>query len=199
MQRYDLINRLLPTNGSYLEIGVAQADCFRRIRAAFKLGVDPVLSDAARDCDGALLEMASDAFFRAASGFSFNVIFIDGWHEHKQALRDVEGALGFLAPVGTIVLHDCNPPEEKHQTVPASDPAWYGDVWKSIVELRQRQDLDVFTIDTDCGLGVVRRGPPKRTLMPAELTWSNFVRHRREWLGLLSVQEFTESTIGWRR
>lgn len=40
------------------------------------------------------------------AGGSFDIVFVDGLHEWKQALRDVEHALAVLKPNGTIVVHD---------------------------------------------------------------------------------------------
>ena len=52
--------------------------------------------------------MTSDAFFLQNKQL-FDLIFIDGLHHSHQVLRDINNALRWLSPSGTIVLHDCNP------------------------------------------------------------------------------------------
>ena len=37
---------------------------------------------------------------------------------------------------------------------------WNGDVWKALVALRLRSDLDIVTVDVDEGIGAIRRVPP---------------------------------------
>ena len=32
---------------------------------------------------------------------------------------------------------------------------WNGDVWKAIVDLRQRKDLEIFTCEMDQGIGII--------------------------------------------
>lgn len=63
----------------------------------------------------------SDSFFESIkdSGMKFNFIYIDGAHEYSQVKRDIENALKYIAPGGTIAGHDY----------------YYGDVNKAVHEL----------------------------------------------------------------
>ncbi len=174
---------------SYLEIGVQNPKGnFNQIPVREKIGVDPELSAGATFCT------TSDAFF-AANHRTFDLIFIDGMHEAKQALRDIENSLQILRPGGTIVVHDCNPSTREMQLVPIQTNQWTGDVWKAWVTLRTRQDnLSMRVVDTDYGCGIIREGVNQRLDAPdlkdAQLSWENFVKHRAEWLNLISPADF---------
>jgi len=104
------------------------------------------------------------------------VIFVDGLHTYEQSLRDVINGLAHLQRGGVILMHDCNPPTEA-AAYPADsidhaktelqeyEGLWNGDVWKAIVHMRSlHPDLEVFVLDCDHGIGVVRRGKPHDTL-----------------------------------
>ena len=41
------------------------------------------------------------------------------------------------------------------QAVPRSQHVWTGDVWKSIVELRTMDNLDICVANLDMGLGII--------------------------------------------
>jgi SAM-dependent methyltransferase len=155
----------------YLEIGVHTGVLFLHVRASAKVGVDPEpqippLKWALHPNSvtrGRIIGAPSDVFFAALSpGGHFDVIFIDGDHSFRQSLRDVENALGVLAPGGVIMVHDCDPPTPAAASpdpLGAGDGPWCGDVWKTIARLRAtRGDLRVKVLDTDCGIAVIERG-----------------------------------------
>lgn len=121
-----------------------------------------------------LFEMTSDEFFaKHATLFTeqpIDVVLIDGLHAYAQSLQDVLNCLACLGPKGVIVLHDCNPVSEaigypapsyeaaERLHLPNWNGHWSGDVWKTIVHLRAcRDDLQVFVLDCDMGVGIVSR------------------------------------------
>lgn len=72
-------------------------------------------------------------------------------------------------------MHDCNPPSEIVATplhlleaarmVPEWTGAWTGDVWKTIAHLRSsRDDLNIFVLNCDWGLGIITRGRSEQML-----------------------------------
>ena len=192
----------------YLEIGVHSGTVLLNLRAHNRLGVDPHKRIKRRQLAVrpflwramTFVEKTSDTFFaKLDPAARFDVIFIDGYHSYDQALRDVNNSLLHLAPQGVVMLHDCNP----HSAAAASpDPAsvpsrergdgWCGDVWKAIVHLRAtRADLRVEVLDTDFGIGRVRREPaellaidPRRI---ATLDYSDLANDREGLLGLRPV------------
>lgn len=119
--------------------------------------------------------MTSERFFRKKlSGFKIenypDLVFIDGLHTFKASLEDVLNSLKYLKSGGSIVLHDCFPPtkaaatparslaEAANKEVEGWKGTWCGDVWKTIVYLKMRYPatLDIYVLNADMGLGVVR-------------------------------------------
>jgi methylenetetrahydrofolate dehydrogenase (NADP+)/methenyltetrahydrofolate cyclohydrolase len=186
--RWDLINFIITENNfnHYLEIGVFDGQCIRRINCENKNGVDPnSLSDYVN------YEMTSDEFFENHCNKNYDIIFIDGLHHSEQVDRDIENSLKYLNEGGFILLHDCNPPNYESQIVPQQTGLWTGDVWKSIVKIRKRPDLDVSVVDTDFGVGVVQKGSQiPLNFEPNDIEWKFFDINRKELLNIISVEEF---------
>lgn len=189
----------------YLEIGVHTGVLFTHVRARRKVGVDPAPAIPAwkwwlhpnTALRGSLVKATSDEYFADLDPEAeFDVVFVDGEHTFDQSLRDVEHALAHLSAEGVVLVHDVNPPTEASALCDAAEAArlpggecWCGEVWKAIVWLRaQREDLDVHTLDTDFGVGVVRRGPSKPISLGdtdvRALTYGDLDRNRAELLGL---------------
>lgn len=181
MTRTHLIQSLIKKFNykSYLEIGCANNANFNHIHTLTKIGVDPG--------EGGTHRMSSDTFF-ATNEVMFDIIFIDGLHRSHQVDRDIENSLKFLNPSGTIVMHDCNPVLEEHQTQEVLVPTWNGDVWKSFVKQRCLSNIDAATGDFDYGCGVLRVRPNSQqiTVDAPSLNWNNLVEKRQEWLRLMS-------------
>lgn len=186
MQRFDIIKYLIKLYNfqSYLEIGVLGRDTFDQISTPIRHGVDP---NGAGD-----FKMTSDEFFNKHN-FYYDLIFIDGLHLHKQALKDIENSLTHLNDNGIIMVHDVYPEQEYHQLdIGISGMPWTGTVWKAWADLRcTRKDLSMFVINTDWGCGIIRRG--QQILYPyfqESWTWNYFLKHKKELLNLITVDEF---------
>jgi SAM-dependent methyltransferase len=107
--------------------------------------------------------MTSDVFF-AQNRQYFDIVFVDGLHEAHQVLKDINNALRWLAPNGTIVLHDCNPLVEISSRYPEPVAVegeeilgWNGDTWKAAVSTRLQDGLEIVIVDVDQGVGLIRR------------------------------------------
>jgi hypothetical protein len=196
MKRYEIINRIIKSKGyeDYLEIGVRDGECFKMIECSSKIGVDPNPTS-----DHTTYVMTSDAFFDDLSeDRKFDIIFIDGLHIDEQVDKDIENSLKHLKEGGTIVLHDCNPPTEKHalEYPVYESPAngnWNGTVYLSLVKLRlYRKDLVLQTVDSDWGVGILTRGDSKTIdAFPSDsLNWDFFSRNRNDILGLIDTETF---------
>jgi len=148
--RKDFLNELISRNGyrAYLEIGCWNDDCFSKIAAPHKVGVDPR--------SGGTLRLTSDDFF-ARNAERFDLIFIDGLHLYEQVRKDILHSLEVLEDGGTIVLHDCVPTRCIEQYETQVTRIWNGDVWKAMVEARTWEGVDAVTCLIDFGLGVVKK------------------------------------------
>ena len=98
--------------------------------------------------------MTSDQFFNINND-KFDIIFIDGLHEYHQVRRDIDNSLKFLNTNGVILLHDCLPRTLWNQITPRINSDWNGDVWKSIVHSRTKNNIDTYTFIADRGIGII--------------------------------------------
>ena len=203
MLRFDIINLVIKVNGftKYLEIGVCNPlDCFDKVNCELKHGVDPGYEF---EENPVTYQMESDTFFEYLKEHDpnrkYDVIFIDGLHKSYQVKKDIENSLEVLSPNGYVLLHDCNPPtshmaRETYRTEYGYEP-WNGTVWKAIYQLRTtRKDLHVSVVDTDWGIGIIKRNELHDT-KPIEnnnefYEYNIMDANREEDLGLISIEEF---------
>jgi hypothetical protein len=216
MTKADVVQRAIDKIGgrTYLEIGVWQGVSFMPIRTQRKIAVDQKFAITRKSRLKWLLknfaniraeyhECTSDAYFdRKNPADRFDVVLVDGLHTFEQSRRDVLNSLNSLNEPGVIVMHDCNPshpaaayPAASYQEaaalkLPGWTPVWNGDVWKTVCYLRShRDDLRVFVLDCDFGLGVVTRGKPENRLDLTEdelqrMTYEDLAKDRTPLLNL---------------
>ena len=187
---------------SYLEIGVRIHSLnFDKINIDHKVGVDPCVEISDRE---PTFKLTSDDFF-AKNTETFDIIFIDGLYESKQVERDIYNSLKYLNYRGFIVCHDMNPtkeyrqftldnPKRKEFVKKNKDTFWNGDCWKAFVKIRsERKDLSMYTVDTDFGCGVISFGHQEPlNIEEKNINYQNLEKHRKEWLNLISFNEFCE-------
>lgn len=211
LMRIGICNQILNkiAGQTYLEIGIYKGHVLQLVKAQRKIGIDPILTPESlrNELNIKHFSMTSDEFFAKKASETFghhkiDVALVDGLHESRQVLRDVDGCLSHLANRGVIVLHDCNPilepqaaatSEEGHAMAKARGldmKVWNGDVWKAVGMLRStRPDLQVFVLNCDYGIGIVRRRPRidacKWTREQIEnMPFTEFDPNRTEILGL---------------
>lgn len=186
MNRIDIINYLISKNNykSYLEIGVQTGVSFNGIEVGFKIGVDPDPKSKAT------IHLTSDNFFKQ-NKLTFDIIFVDGMHEHSFVQRDIENSLAILNEGGTIVCHDMNPTSYLAQKVPRETKIWNGDCWKAFVRLRQRSDLKMCVVNSDHGCGIIQVGE-QEPLKIITNRYQDFDNERVSFLNLISVEKFKE-------
>jgi len=140
----------------YLEIGgqpSAATATFNAINCEMKECMDP--APAAQ----ATYELTSDDFFDKFRGEKkYDIVFIDGWHEHQQVLNDINNSLEFLEDGGVIILHDMIPLTRDLE----KDPLRTGTCWRAFADLRKRDDLQMHVLvppwgSEDC-LGFIKKG-----------------------------------------
>lgn len=190
--RTAIVNHLAARHGAkrYLEIGVRDGRNIEKISVYEKWGVDPAGGPAVTH------PMTSDRFFEEHGDERFDIVFIDGMHLEEFVVRDIANALSCLNQDGHIVVHDCNPPTEFHQRetyeVDGEFPPWNGTVWRGWLKYRaERSDLSMHVVDTDYGVGVIKRGR-QATIERANLSYREFSSGREGLLPLISVKRFLE-------
>jgi len=94
---------------------------------------------------------------------------------------------------GYIICHDLLPTIEEMQIIPFKGGVWTGDCWKAFVNLRQyRNDLSMFTIDIDMGLGIITKGHQNILQTYDEINYHNFEKNKHEWMAMITPQDFYE-------
>ena len=185
--RWDLIEYLIKKNNysDYLEIGCDQDQLFSKIRINNKKGVDPV--------SGGNIRKTSDDFFQANDEM-FDIIVIDGLHTYDQVKKDILNSVDCLKENGIILVHDCMPDSLSKQAVPRYRMIWNGDVWKAITDLRQKEDLEIFTCEMDQGIGVIKKNKNSSILnldKPINnLKFRDYYTNYKEYLRVISLEEF---------
>lgn len=189
VNRVTIINSLIDTMQytKYLEIGVRFGNCFKKIKIDHKDGVDPVFSEYTN------FNMTSDKFFEELdNSIKYDIIFIDGLHHADQVYKDINNALSHLSKNGIIVCHDMNPQFEICQRLTSVVRTWNGDCWKAFVKLRsERTDLDMYTIATDHGIGLIHIGHQQTIDIPTPLTYDYLEENRQLALNLIQPEEFS--------
>ena len=88
-------------------------------------------------------------------------------------------------------MHDCLPPDEDTAAVPRIQNQWTGDVYKAFLKFRsKRKDLEMFTVDTDFGCGVIRLGKQETISLPNNISWNDFVSNKEKWMNVKSCEQF---------
>ena len=185
--RLDMINYFIKKNNykSYLEIGCDKNQIFSQITLNKKIGVDPY--------SGGNVRKTSDDFFEE-NVEKFDLIFIDGLHVYEQVKKDIINSINFLNKEGVILVHDCLPDTIGKQAVPRYKMQWNGDVWKAIVDLRQRDDLEIHTCFVDQGIGIIKKQINSSILKinkkTQDLKFSDFYHNHKEYLRIINLDEF---------
>lgn len=119
MTRIDIIQKLIDAKRAktYLEIGVEYGACFLQINAPRKIAVDPkfifwdkktmaknYLNHFWSNIFNSYYQMKSDVFFRTQHQVfrkrRIDIAFVDGLHEYRQVMRDVNNCLNHLSEGG---------------------------------------------------------------------------------------------------
>lgn len=188
LMRWDLINAYIKKYGfeSFLEIGHDQGIAFDRVEIDLKESVDP------DEATHPTYAMSSDDFFEKYST-KYDIIFIDGLHEHAQVDRDIKNALAHLNKGGVIVMHDCHPISEECQRHTFAYPggAWTGDCWKAYVKNRASLPYEMYVWDHDWGCGVIDTNMQRSSELPqlptimADMEYAEFVAHP-DWMNFVA-------------
>jgi predicted O-methyltransferase YrrM len=183
----DVVNQLLEVQGGdrYLELVDGPSSYASNVKAS----VRKVVPSGARSTSSGHPEDGEG---------TYDVVFVDCWHEEAHCLRVLEWCLERLSDHGAIVVHDSNPPTAWHQRPAAEfEPGteWNGEVWKAVARFRlAHPEIDVRTVDTDWGCTVIRPAVPATAAFPrgvgTAFTWQLLLERRADLLNVVSVRRF---------
>ena len=185
--RWDLIEYLINKYeySDYLEIGCDQDQLFSKVRIKNKTGVDPI--------NGGNIRKTSDEFFRENKK-KFDIIFIDGLHIYNQVKKDILNSISCLKEEGIVLVHDCMPDSLSKQAVPRYRMSWNGDVWKAIVDLRQNENLEIYTCKIDQGIGVIKKKRNSSILKLEknikDLKFEDYYKNYEKYLRVIDLDKF---------
>ena len=171
---------------SYLEIGCFDNELFNHINSINKTGVDPI--------KGGTIRLTSDDFFRINKE-KYDCVWIDGLHTYPQVRKDIINSLKVLNDDGIIFVHDCLPNNVHAQRRLRYTQEWNGDVWKAIVEIRKDNNLDVYTLNADHGIGVILKRINKNQLKINinnfnKLKFNDFIQNHKLWMNIIEYEDF---------
>ena len=185
--RWDLIDYLIKKNNykNYLEIGCDENQLFSKIKIENKIGVDPY--------SGGNVRKTSDQFF-LENKKKFDIVFIDGLHEYKQVKKDILNSVNCLNKNGIVLVHDCMPDSLSKQAVPRYKMQWNGDVWKAIVDLRQNDNLEIYTCEIDQGIGVIKNkinSEPLKISKPInKIKFKDYYNNYKTYMRVINLDQF---------
>lgn len=187
--RWDLIEYLINKNNysNYLEIGCDQNQLFSKVKIKHKIGVDP--------SNGGNVRKTSDQFF-LENNDKFDIVFIDGLHTYKQVKKDIINSTKCLKENGIILVHDCLPDSLGKQAVPRYKMQWNGDVWRAIIDLRQNEDLEIFTCEIDQGIGVITNKKNSSILKLnkpiSKIKFRDYYNNYKAYMRIINLEKFKE-------
>lgn len=185
--RWDLIEYLIKKYNytNYLEIGCDRDQLFSKVKIQNKVGVDPF--------SGGTVRKTSDKFF-LENNEKFDIIFIDGLHIYSQVKKDILNSVQCLKPNGIVLVHDCMPDSVGKQAVPRYKMQWNGDVWKAIVDLRQKNNLEIYTCEIDQGIGIITNKKNSSVLkldIPiSKIKFKDYYYNYKEYMRVINLNEF---------
>ena len=140
-------------------------------------------------------------------GLRYDLILVDPFHEYAESYRDLQGAFDLLNEDGTMVVHDCLPPDATLAQPYYVEGPWCGVTYKAFLDfVVGRGDLRYCTVDADFGCGIIRKGGGRTDAGDAAAhrlahDWRSigddfaaafrlFEQNQRSLLRLVSVDEF---------
>lgn len=141
------------------------------------------------------------ADFFDGSDAKFDLVLIDSIHLCVPVLGEIYNALAALNPGGVVVVHDCLPPDAGVGSSIPHGGAWMGDVYKAVAWYFSRSPYLCYTVDSDCGLGVIDTARPAENGVAfpheymCELTYPEFDAQRSELLHVVP-ESYVEAVLG---
>ena len=79
------------------------------------------------------------------------------------------------------------------QAVPRYRMIWNGDVWKAIVDLRQNDNIEIYTCEMDQGIGIIQQKKNTEILKIdkeiKKLKFKDFYKNYKKYMRVISVED----------
>ena len=79
------------------------------------------------------------------------------------------------------------------QAVPRYKMQWNGDVWKAIVDLRQKENLNIYTCEMDQGIGIITKKKNSSLLLLNKpihkIKFRDYFDNYKEYMRVISLAE----------
>lgn len=144
----------LPYRKIYLELGLQFGGTFDLVAPFFERALAVDVDEPHGLCQEFYRGTTNQFFEHLPPGLeNVDLIFIDADHSAEQVFRDAVNALQIIRPLaGLVVLHDTYP-----ANVNELSPAFCGDAWKAVSQIRQRAWVESVTLPGLHGLTICRR------------------------------------------
>ena len=116
--------------------------------------------------DGDPLHLATDSassevLFQEVvrSGRRFDLVFVDPFHDYASSLRDIVFALHVLKAGGSVVVHDCSPPDALCAAPEFQCGDWCGVTYAAYLDVVLAAGIRYATVDSDFGCGIISAHP----------------------------------------
>ncbi len=94
------------------------------------------------------------------SGESFDLVFVDPYHTYTSSFQAIMAGLQLTKTNGTLLVHDCNPPNPFYAEPEFHLGNWCGVTYAAYLDIALgKEGIGHFTVDTDFGCGIIRKGP----------------------------------------
>lgn len=95
-------------------------------------------------------------------GETFDLIALDSFHDYQCSYEDFELCLQSLGKHGVMLSHDCAPASVELAESNYREGSWCGQTYASLIKFgRFHPELAITVLDTDTGVGIIRRRESK--------------------------------------
>jgi len=199
MNKTEIINFLIEKLNyqTYLEIGIFNEENFGLINVPKKYLVNSCL-DGIYNINVNYYQNSNEFFKNNNNNNKYDIILIDAFHDSQIVDTEIKESLCRLNENGCIVVHDTNPDSYDLQITPCQKLPWTGDVWRSIIKLKNQNNIQYYTVDSDFGCTIIKKHDEiknNRKYDIEEIDWFDFQKNKKELLKIISVEEFVQKFI----
>lgn len=91
-------------------------------------------------------------------------------------------------------MHDCLPRSIAHQAIPRYRGSWNGDIWKVVVNLKTRENINTLTCKIDMSVAVINIQQNKKklnieTIDFKDLKFRDYYYNYKEYMNIIDYEE----------